>query len=99
MFHKKKRCKLTHLTSLLARRYRDLRISQEINPNIRVILYGWDLPRQPSKEVIIKGLIGPSTTLLWKKHCPSANCKKRGLMSSYHHSRTETRNSFKEERA
>jgi hypothetical protein len=95
---KKKRYKLTHLSSLLARKYRYLRVSQEINPSIRVILYEWDLSRQPCKQVIIKGLIGPSTTLSWQQHCPSTNRRKRGLMSSYHHSRNKTRNSFKEER-
>jgi hypothetical protein len=79
--------------------YRDLRISREINPRIRIILYGWDLLRKPSKEVIIKGIIGPSTTLSWQQHCPSTNRRKRGMMSSYHHSRNETRNSFKEKRA
>jgi hypothetical protein len=50
------RCRRTHLPLLLARRHRDSGISREVNPRVRVVLDGWDLPRQPSKEVVIEGL-------------------------------------------
>jgi hypothetical protein len=72
MFNKKKTKTMQTYPSLLAPagRYRYLRVSREVNPSIRVILYDWDLSRQPRKKVIIKGLIGPSSPLSWQATLP-----------------------------
>ena len=60
---KLQRWRLTHLLSLLTKRYWYLRISREINPGIGVILYNQDLSQKPHEEDIIEGLIGRSATL------------------------------------
>ena len=93
------RWRLTHLPSLLTTRHWYRRISVKIDPCIWVILDSWDLSRQPSKEVIIEGLCGPSTTLSRQQCCPSVYRRERCQVSSHCHPRTKTQNSLKEKGA
>jgi hypothetical protein len=90
------RWRLTHLPSLLARWHWYRWISGKIDSRVWVVLDSGDLLRQPSKEVIVEGLHGPSTTLSWQQCCPSTYCRERRQMSSYCHPRTEAWNSLEE---